>query len=177
MKINPYFSYELNSILNSGLNEKEKISFFTTLITDKDRFLSQIQKMSKYIDNIEKDLGFKIPKEIDVYIVNTNKNINLSPPIIISYSHIPEIICLNLLKEMIKISINSRFPDENFRDNYIFYFIEYLIDNNYFKEIEFKKYLEDFKKSLNLKDIEKKPNFIDKNFKEHMDSLFEKFLY
>lgn len=146
MKLNPIFSYEFNCILNEGFNETEQLQNFASIISDKDRFLQLLPIIEANRDLIEERLGFKLPEVVDFFIVRAEKFKSFSLPVTIEYSILPEEMFLFLLKEILKISIQSRFPDEQTREHYINAFIDYLIinaDTGNFDFVKFGKNLHD----------------------------------
>lgn len=179
MKLIPNYSYEFNCILNGGLSEDEQIKNFASLLTDKDRFLSILPILEKNLPKIEGVLGYKLVEKFDFFVVRAEKFKSFSLPITIEYSIYPEEMLLYLLKEIIKVSITDRFPDDYLRDKYINSFIDYLVLNldwdnllltgyaQNIHDLDSKKYdnyeilTEDFSKS-------KMVNFIEKLFEEEI---------
>lgn len=129
MKLNPNFSYEFNYILNEDFNETQNLQNFASIISDKDRFLQLLPLLEQNKGFIEERLGFKLPDEVEFYIVRAEKFKSFSLPVTIEYSILPEEMLLFLLKEILKVSILARFPDEQTREHYVNGFIDYFVIN------------------------------------------------
>lgn len=140
MKLDPVFSYEFNCILNEGFNETEQLQNFASIISDKDRFLQLLPIIEKNKEFIEERLGFKLPDVVEFYIVRAEKFKSFSMPITIEYSILPEEMLLFLLKEVLKVSILTRFPDEQTREHYINAFIDYFVINGDTSTLDLVKY-------------------------------------
>ncbi len=123
----PKYSYEYNCILNRGFSEKEQIRNFASLITDKDRFFILLKELEDKLDILEKYLGFKLPKEIEFYVVRAELFESFSEPITIEYSLIPEEMVIRLVKEVLKTYCPIRFPSEEIRDKIISQFLSYIL--------------------------------------------------
>jgi hypothetical protein len=189
MKLEPKFSYEYNQILNKNIDEKKQISLFTTLLTDKDRFLSKLKLFEEEINKIENFLGFKIKSEDVFYIVNVeDENLfSFSEPITVNYHYLPNVMYASLIKEIIKVSINNRFPNEILRDLTIFEFIKFIIfEKKMFNFLNIKKDELEILEKLNLnkykenyRNLSKEISldFEENSFKNEMDKLLEKYLY
>jgi len=175
MKLNPNYSYEFNCILNENYNENDQIKNFASLITDKDRFLAILPFLEKNVELIQKTLGFNLNNLYNFYIVRSEKFKSFSLPISIEYSIFPEEMLLFLLKEILKVSINLRFPDEMIRDQYINSFIEYIIENGDFGNLDLIKYIKNLnEESKNLFENyeSKKLDFKQKTLKQHLENLY-----
>lgn len=129
MKLIPKYSYEYNCILNENFSEKDQIQNFASLLSDKERFLYLLTLISKNEKLIEEHAGFPLPKDVTFYIVRAEKFKSFSEPITIEYSLLPEEMLLFLLKEILKSSMNIRFPDEMVRDMFLNSFIDFLAIN------------------------------------------------
>lgn len=107
----------------------EQIKNFASLISDKDRFLALLPIIEKNKEFLEKNLGFTIKDEIEFYIIRAEKFKSFSEPITIEYSILPEEMLLFLLKEIVKISCEIRFPDEIIREQYVNSFVDFFCIN------------------------------------------------
>lgn len=175
MKLIPNYSYEFNCVLNEGFNQDEQIKNFASLIIDKDRFLAILPLIEKNKDLIEQKSGFKLKENYEFYIVRGEKFKSFSLPITIEYSILPEEMLLFLLKEVLKVSCDLRFPDEVLREQYLNSFIDYICVNADFGHIDLIKF------TKNLHDESKKMysnyQFLDvdyekKTLKEHIEELY-----
>ena len=119
MKLFPYYSYEYNCVLNPQFSESEQIKNFASLLTDKDRFLALVPLIEANEDLIEEKLGFSLPSTLTFYIVRAERFKSFSEPITIEYSLLPEEMLIFLLKEVLKVSAQTRFPDEVTREQYL----------------------------------------------------------
>ena len=176
MKVNPKYSYEFNCILNENFKETEQIKNFASLISDKDRFLSMLPFIEKNSKLIEEKSGFKLPKEIDFYIVRAEKFKSFSEPITIEYSLLPEEMIAFLLKEIVKTYSTTRFTDEITREKYINSFIDYIIINGDFGNlnlIKFGKNLHEESKSKYENYEYLKLDFDKKTLKRQIEELYE----
>jgi len=123
----PKYPFEFNCILNEEFNEDEQIKNFASLLSDKDRFLVLLPILEKNLKLVEEKLGYKLKEKIEFFVVRAEKFKSFSEPITIEYSLLPEEMILFLLKEIIKVSIIDRFPDEVIRDVYVNRFVEHII--------------------------------------------------
>lgn len=174
MKLVPKYSYEFNCILNEQFNEQDQIQNFASLISDKDRFLSLLPLIEKNSQFIEERLGFPLPKETEFYVVRAEKFKSFSEPITIEYSFCPEEMILFLLKEILKISITTRFPDELLREELVNSFIDYITINGDWGKVDVVKFgkniHDETKKSY--EDYEfKDRDFSKKTLKENLDEI------
>lgn len=175
MKLLPNYSYEFNCILNENYTENDQIKNFASLITDKDRFLALLPQLEQNTKLIEETLGFKLKETYNFYIVRAEKFKSFSLPITIEYSILPEEMILFLLKEILKISIDLRFPDEMIREQYINSFIDFISINGQFQNInliKFTKNLHDESKKLFPSYDLNSLDFNSKTLKEHLEELF-----
>jgi len=155
MKLKPNYSYEFNCILNSELSENEQIKNFASLLSDKDRFLPLVNFIENNSKLIEDKLGYKLKSEIEFFVVRAEKFKSFSSPITIEYSILPEDMLVHLLKELIKISIEDRFPDTKSQEEYVNSFIDYLLINGDFGNLNLVK----FGKNLHDESKEKLKNY------------------
>jgi len=176
MELKPQYSYEFNRILNTEFNENDQIKNFASLITDKDRFLNLLPVISQNKELIEKYLGLKLKEEYEFYIVRGEKFKSFSMPITIEYSILPEEMILFLLKEIIKNSIEIRFPDELIREQYINSFIDFISIQEDLENINLVK----FGKNLHEESQKQYPNYefkdIDfkkKTLKEYVEEMYK----
>ena len=175
MKLSPKYSYEYNCVLNDTFKEQEQIKNFASLISDKDRFLIMLSDIETNKSMLEEKLGFNLPDEIIFYIVRAEKFKSFSEPITIEYSILPEEMFLYLIKEILKISVTSRFPDELLREKYINAFIDYILINGNFKNKNLIKYMKNLhEESLRVHfDYELITlNFDKKTLKEYVEDLY-----
>ena len=129
MRLVPRYSYEFNKVLNEGFDDKDQIQNFASLISDKERFFALIPYLHKNKELIEKALGYELPDRLEFYVVRAEKFKSFSEPVTIEYSLNPEEMLLFLLKEIAKVSIKDRFPDDLSREEYINSFIDYVVVN------------------------------------------------
>ncbi len=129
-KINPIYSFEFNRVLNPKLTEIEQIQNFASIISDKDRFESILPILNKKKEIIEKFSGFTLNENYDVYIVRCEIFNSFSLPITVDYSIDHYEILIFTLKEILKQSIQIRFPNELIREQYINAFIEFTFKND-----------------------------------------------
>ena len=179
VKLIPKYSYEYNVILNSDFDENENIKNFASLISDKDRFLPLVKLIENNSDLIEDRLGMKLKEEIEFYIVRCEKFKSFSDPITIEYSVYPEEIIIFLLKEIIKISIDMRFPDDVSRENSVNNLARYIIKNGSFEGNNFEEYLKnlyDESKRLFLEYEFLEIDFSKLTMKDHIEKLYEEML-
>ncbi|MCA9459913.1 MAG: hypothetical protein KC550_05185 [Nanoarchaeota archaeon] len=178
MKLNPNYSYEFNLVLNEGMSDDEQIKNFASLLSDKDRFLPMLSLFAENQKLIEDRLGFKLPKSCDFFVVRAEKFKSFSLPITIEYSILPEEMFLFLFKEILKVSINIRFPDDTVRELYVNSFIDYIVVNGNFGKydlIKFTKNLHDESKRQ-FKDYEfKDMDFSSKTLKSYLEDLYKEF--
>ena len=176
MKLKPKYSYEFNIVLNENYDADENIRNFTSIITDKDRFLQFLPLIEKNSELIEQKLGSKLKDEYAFYITRAERFKSFSEPITVEYSLLPEEMVLFLLKEIVKISVNLRFPDEITREQYVNSFVEHIIiigDFGKFDLIKYGKNLHDESKviypSYEFKDVD----FSGKTLKDHVENLYD----
>jgi hypothetical protein len=156
IKLTPQYSYDYNKILNEQYtSEDDQIKNFSSLISDKDRFLIFLPLIEHNRELIEKTLDYKLLENIEFYVVRAEKFNSFSLPITIEYSISPEEMFLYLLKEILKVSITDRFPDEETRENAINTFIEHILENGIFGNNNFK----DFTKTLHENSKKQFPNY------------------
>ena len=172
MKLSAKYSYEFNYILNDKLNEKEQISNFASLLSDKDRFLSFIPLLVRNREFFEERLGFPLLDEADFFVVRCEKFKSFSEPITIEYSILCEEMLLFLLKEIIKVSCPIRFPDEQIREEFINAFIDFCAINGSWGEISLIKFTKNLHEessrnypSYSLKEMD----FKEKTLKEYIE--------
>jgi len=178
MKLNPKYSYEFNQILNEQYDENELIKNFASLLTDKDRFLPLLLIIENKQKELEEKLGYTIKDELDFFVVRSEKFKSFSEPITIEYSIFPEEMLLFLLKEILKVSITDRFPDEVIREQYINSFIEFFIEDQKlqnFKLEEYTRNLHDESLKLFENYSKKDIDFSTKTMKEYVEELFLNF--
>ncbi len=177
IKITPQYSYDYNKILNEQYtSEDDQIKNFSSLISDKDRFLIFLPLIEHNREFIEKTLDYKLKQDIEFYVVRAEKFNSFSLPITIEYSISPEEMFLYLIKEILKVSITDRFPDEETRELAINTAIEYILEKGIFGNNNFK----DFTKNLHENSQKQFPNYkkeeIDfekKTMKEHLINLYD----
>lgn len=175
MKLLPNYSYEFNCILNEQFDENDQIKNFASLITDKDRFLAILPLIEKNKDLIEEKSGFKLKDNYDFYIVRGEKFKSFSLPITIEYSILPEEMLLFLLKEVLKVTCDLRFPDEVLREVYLNSFIDYICVNGDFGKLElvkFTKNLHDESKKIFENYEFKQIDYNDKQLKQYIEELY-----
>lgn len=175
INLNPNYSYEFNVILNETYNEEDQVKNYVSLLSDKDRFLILLPLLEKNINLIEDRLGFKLIENIEFYVVRAEKFKSFSMPITIEYSILPEEMILFLLKEILKISITIRFPDEIIREQYINSFIDYICVNGDFGKVDiikFGKNLHDESKRLFPIYEFKEINFSSKTMNEYLEEMY-----
>jgi len=175
MKLIPNYSYEFNCILNEDFNENQQIQNFASLLSDKDRFLILLPFLEVNSSLIEKHLGYSLLKEYNFYIVRAEKFKSFSKPITIEYSILPQEMILFLFKEIVKISIVDRFPDELLREEYINSFIDFICINGDWGEIDITKYtkiLHEISKENYLDYNLSEVNFNKKTMKEYLSELY-----
>lgn len=132
MKLNPKYSYEYNQILNPTFNEMEQIKNFASLLSDKDRFLPLLPELETHKSYLEETLGYVLPETLDIFIVRAEQFKSFSEPITVEYSILPEEMILYTLKELLKITITTRFPDEKVREEFINAYIDFFVVENPF---------------------------------------------
>lgn len=142
MILNPKYSYEFNCVLNEGLSDKEQITNFASLISDKDRFLVLVPLIERNRELIEKGLGFEFPEKMDFFVVRAEKFKSFSEPVTIEYSISPHEMFLFLLKEICKQVANVRFPDEVLREQYVNAFVEFVLGQGDFGASDFTKFFD-----------------------------------
>ena len=190
MKINPWYSYEYNVVLNTGVLETddEQIKNFASLLSDKDRFLEYLPLIEKNSKLIEERLGFKLKKEYDFYVVRAEKFKSFSDPITIEYSVLPEEMIIFLIKEIVKMTIEGRFLDDVSKEQYVNVFVEYiLVNGNFEKEskegkslggslsetfVKFGKNLHDESKRLDDSYEFKEMDFSKLTMADHMEKMY-----
>ena len=176
MKLIPKYSYEFNCILNPDFNEVEQVKNFASLISDKDRFLILLSLIEENRKLIEERLDYNLPENVEFYIVRAERFKSFSEPITIEYSLLPEEMLLFLLKEILKLTITDRFPDELIREQYINSFVDYICVNGNFQGYDFVKFgvnLHDESKNLHSNYEFKDIDFKDKTMKQHLEELYK----
>jgi len=176
MKLISNYSYEFNQILNLDFNENEQIQNFASLLSDKDRFLSLLPLLELNKSFIEEKLDFKLLDKIEFYVVRAEKFKSFSTPITIEYSILPEEMLLFLLKEILKVSIDIRFPDEILREQYINSFIIYFCNNIDFGKTDLKKFVKNLhdeseKIYPNYKNLE--IDFSNKTMRNYLEEMYK----
>lgn len=156
IKLTPQYSYDYNKILNEQYtDEMDQIKNFSSLISDKDRFLVFLPLFEHNREFIEKVLDYKLIENVEFYVVRAEKFNSFSLPITIEYSISPEEMFLYLLKEILKVSITDRFPDDESRELALNNVIEYILENGIFGNNNFK----DFTKTLHENSLKQFPNY------------------
>ena len=156
IKITPQYSYDYNKILNEQYtDEMDQVKNFSSLISDKDRFLVFIPLIEHNKEFIEKILDYKLIENVEFYVVRAEKFNSFSLPITIEYSISPEEMFLYLLKEILKVSITDRFPCDETRENAINTVIEHIIENGIFGNNNFK----DFTETLHENSLKQFPKY------------------
>ncbi len=176
MKLNPKYSYEFNCVLNSNYDESEQIKNFTSLITDKDRFLILLPLLNHNRELIEKGLGYTLPENLDFFIVRGELFKSFSEPITVEYSILPEEMFLFLFKEILKVTITDRFLSEELREQYINSFIDYVCVNGEFGKndfVKFTKNLHDESKRLFPNYEFKEYDFSNKTMLDYISEMYE----
>lgn len=140
MKLIPKYSYEFNQILNENYSETQNLQNFASLISDKDRFFLLLPLLEQNTKLIEEKLDFPLSEFIEFYVVRAEKFKSFSEPITIEYSILPEEMLIFLLKEILKTTIQIRFPDEIIREQYINSFVDYILINGEFSNQNLIKY-------------------------------------
>lgn len=110
-----YYPYELNDALNQQLSEQERVSNYTSLLTDKDRFDNLLRSCSVFKESIEEIVGVEFPKSQSVYVIRAEMFNSCSEPLLIEYQIKPEQMVLGVFKEMVKNALGDngiRFVDE-----------------------------------------------------------------
>jgi hypothetical protein len=175
MKFHPQYSFEFNQILNPQFNEKDQVQNFTSLITDKDRFIVLLNLLSKNASYIQERLGFDLPTSVEFYIVRAEKFKSFSMPITIEYSILPEEMILFLLKEIIKTSCPHRFITHEQQESYINSFIDHIAVTGDWKNVDLVKYgknLHDESKRLFPKYEFKDIDFSVKTLVQYIEDLY-----
>ena len=176
MRLEPKFSYEFNCVLNPDFSEDEQIKNFASIISDKDRFLVLLPYFERNKDFIEKRLGFQLPQGLEFYVVRCEKLKSFSEPVTIEYSINPQEMFLFLFKEILKVAINIRFPDEVTREKYINSFISYVcvscdFDSQNFEEFEDVVHNESKKLYPDYEDF--KIDFSTKTMREYLEDMYK----
>ncbi|MCH8519200.1 MAG: hypothetical protein LAT82_00405 [Nanoarchaeota archaeon] len=96
------YPYELSDVLNKEFNEQEKVSNYTSLLTDKDRFENMMFKISALKIMIEELVGVEFPDSQEIFVIRAELFNSVPTPLIIEYQIHPEKMVLCTLKEMIK---------------------------------------------------------------------------
>lgn len=154
MKLIPKYSYEFNQVLNPTFSEAEIIKNFASLLSDKDRFLPLLPELEKQTHFFEETLGYPLQESLDFYVTRAEIFKSFSEPITVEYSILPEEMILYLLKEILKVSITTRFPDELVREQFINAYIDFIAIN-----IDFSLSLVKFTKSLHETSKQKFPTY------------------
>lgn len=175
MKFQPQYSYEFNQVLNPQFDTKAQIQNYTSLLSDKDRFLVLLNQLAKNASFIEEKLGFKFPTSVEFYIVRAEHFKSFSLPITIEYSILPQEMVLFLLKEMIKTSCPHRFQTHEQQELYVNSFIDYIAVNGEWKDVDFVKFgknLHDESKRLFPKYEFKDIDFSKKTLVAYIEDLY-----
>ena len=101
------YPYELNEVLNSQMSEQEKVSNYTSLLTDKDRFEQMIDRISSMKEFFETIVGLEFPENQELFVIRAELFNSVPTPLIIEYQLHPEKMVLCTLKEMIKNVLGS----------------------------------------------------------------------
>ncbi len=175
MKLIPNYSYEYNKILNENYSEEEQIKNFASLLSDKDRFLALLPEIEKNSKLIEEKLGFKLREEYEFFVVRGEKFKSFSEPVTVEYSILPEEMILFLLKEILKVSITTRFPDEILREEYVNSLIDYISINGDFScdLIKYTKNIHDESKRLYERYHLKQLDFTNSNLNQLLEKYYE----
>ncbi|MFT4244770.1 MAG: hypothetical protein ACMXYB_04945 [Candidatus Woesearchaeota archaeon] len=96
------YPYELNEVLNSQMSEQEKVSNYTSLLTDKDRFEQMIDKISSLKEFFQTIVGLEFPENQGLFVIRAELFNSVPTPLIIEYQLQPEKMILCTLKEIIK---------------------------------------------------------------------------
>ena len=176
MRLEPKYSYEFNCVLNDAFSEDEQIKNFASIISDKDRFLVLLPYFEKHKDFIEERLGFGLPQVLEFYVVRCEKFKSFGEPVTIDYNINPQEMFLFLFKEILKVTINIRFPDEITREKYINSFIGYVcincdFDSQKFEEFEDVTHNESRRLYLDYESSE--INFNTKTMREHLEDMYK----
>jgi hypothetical protein len=177
IKVTPQYSYDYNKILNEQYtNEDNQIKNFSSLLSDKDRFLIFLPLIAHNQELIEKVLDYKLTQTAEFYVVRCEKFNSFSLPITIEYSISPEEMFLYLIKEILKTSITDRFPDEETREQALNNIIEHILEMGIFGNNNFK----DFTKTLHENSQKQFPNYKSKKIdfsnltmKKHLIKLYD----
>lgn len=102
-----HYPYELNDILNQQLSEQERVSNYTSLLTDKDRFDNLLKSCSVFKERIEELVGVELPKSQSVYVVRAEIFNSCPEPLLIEYQIRPEQMVLGVFKEMVKNALGD----------------------------------------------------------------------
>lgn len=175
MILKPQYSYEFNTILNEDFNEMDQIQNFASLLSDKDRFLGLVPQIQDNQELLEKRIGSQLPESIEFYVVRAEKFKSFSLPITIEYSLCPEEMIVFLLKEIIKTTMNVRFPDEILQEEYINSCVKSIVGNGTWNVNldKFLQNLDDHSKKVYPTYEIKEIDFTNKNLKEHVEELYE----
>lgn len=176
MKLNPKYSYEYNCILNESYTEDEQIKNFASTISDKDRFLVLLPLLEKNSKLIEEGLGVKLKEENDFYVTRAEKFKSFSEPITIEYSICPEEMLLYLLKEILRTANLHRFPDEESREEHLNAFIDYVVINGDFNNIDLIKFTKNLHEESKLKNAKyeyKEIDFKEKTMNQYIEELYQ----
>ena len=176
MKLVPKYSYEFNCVLNPDFSEDEQIKNFASIISDKDRFLVLLPYFERNKDFIEERLGFQLPQILEFYVVRCEKFKSFSEPVTIDYNVNPQEMFLFLFKEILKITINIRFPDEVTREKYVNSFIGYVCVSCDFDSQRFEEYenvLHNESKRLYPDYENSEIEFSTKTMKEYLEDMYE----
>lgn len=102
-----HYPYELNDVLNQQLSGQERVSNYTSLLTDKDRFDNLLKSCSVFKERIEELVGVELPKSQRVYVVRAEMFNSCSEPLLIEYQIRPEQMVLGVFKEMVKNALGD----------------------------------------------------------------------
>ncbi len=176
MKLIPKYSYEYNQMLNPTFNETEQIKNFASLLSDKDRFLPLLPELETHKEFLEETLGYQLPEQLDIFVVRAELFKSFSEPITIEYSILPEEMILFTLKEVLKISITTRFPDEITREQFINAYIDFFtIERNFSLDlIKFTKNLhEESQKKFSAYELKEMSFSKDATLKQQLEKYYD----
>ena len=174
MILKPQYSYEFNVILNETFNEMDQIQNFASLLSDKDRFLGILPQIQNNKELLEKTIGSSMPDEQEFYVVRAEKFKSFSLPITVEYSICPEEMVVFLIKEIIKTTMNVRFPDELLQEEYVNACVKHIVSNGKW-EVGLEKFTQnlDEESKKQYSNYETKTiDFSNKSLKEHVEDLY-----
>lgn len=176
MKLIPHYSYEYNQVLNSSFDENDNIKNFASLLSDKDRFLPLLSLIEEKTSDIEKCMGFEFPSEVEFYVVRAEMFKSFSKPVTIEYSLLVEEMLVYLFKEIVKISVKTRFPDAQTQESYINSFVDYCLINIGFGDLDLVKFgrnLHEYSQKLYKDYTFEDRDFSEKSLKVQIEELYE----